>query len=340
MTYYSKYLKYKSKYLELKNMIGGRALELDNTIVPKIYSDIKRAKYDVTYPELTKLNIVKYCWVGPPQNMGKYNYGGGFFIYHFSGDNTNVVLPHEFKKMGPFHAIKMITDDSYIGNVTNFTDILPQDFFNAGLKSTIRIYNKPKLEGDQPIIIVGTSYDWSHTYNGWIYDNFGNKMIATYVNVDKILDDLFQNKKEQSQVFNVTRQELKNKKLETYCWISPPQNNQDEFNYGDGFFLYQVNEIVNKIGNDTYNKKYQKVSDSNYKQYGKYAIKKIDGEKVKPAESKIINVENLSYKTTVQLSTTSGKIIPVGTSYDWSPTNDGWIYKTDDGQTYKALYNF
>ena len=37
MTYYSKYLKYKNKYLELKNMIGGKPLVLDDAKVNQFW---------------------------------------------------------------------------------------------------------------------------------------------------------------------------------------------------------------------------------------------------------------------------------------------------------------
>ena len=50
MTYYSKYLKYKNKYLELKNMIGGdfsgNEVELDNLWKER---SVEKQVFDVTF---------------------------------------------------------------------------------------------------------------------------------------------------------------------------------------------------------------------------------------------------------------------------------------------------
>lgn len=171
MTYYLKYLKYKRKYLELKNMIGGR--EIDDYKVQQLYNIRKGVGkvHKVTYPELVKLNLKSYCWIGPPEKKDRdYKYGNGFFIYEISKQAINVNLPG-FIKLGTY-AIKMITKEN-IGDITDF-DInkLPQKFFENAFKTTIELPEIPK----------GTAYDWSHDENAWIYNN-GKKTTYVQVNV-------------------------------------------------------------------------------------------------------------------------------------------------------------
>jgi hypothetical protein len=158
MTYYLKYLKYKRKYLELKKLIGGRAL--DSNRISQLWHQRERNRkvYPVTYPELKKLNLKEYCWVGPPEeNDSDYKYGKGFFIYKMTAINTRL---DGFIKLGTY-AIKMITNAN-IGDKTQFdTTKLPPKFFETAFKTTIELPDIPK----------GTLYDWSHEHNLWVYAN-------------------------------------------------------------------------------------------------------------------------------------------------------------------------
>lgn len=89
MTYYSKYLKYKNKYIVLKNIIGGN--DWDDSILNRLHQEPERDRIrlnsnSIFYNKFDGFRdcIHGYSWIGPPaDNKDGLNYGNGFFIFNF-----------------------------------------------------------------------------------------------------------------------------------------------------------------------------------------------------------------------------------------------------------------
>ena len=154
MTYYSKYLKYKNKYLELKNMIGG--VDLNETQVESLWNERKKADkvHTVTYKDLTTY-FSEFCFVGPVEK----EFGPkvvGLFIYLIKDPINRPQKGYSFTKK---YAIKRITNQNIGEQIQN--DAIEQcQFFNNSYKTTI----------DLPNIKKGTLYDWSIKADGWVYN--------------------------------------------------------------------------------------------------------------------------------------------------------------------------
>jgi len=155
MTYYSKYLKYKNKYLELKNMIGGyfkgNEKELDNlwnkrNSVGKVFP--------ITYQEF-KTFYSHYCWISGPA------YGTGFFLYRLK-PGQQPVNGHVKNTNDSKYALFHITENN-IGESGTRTTAVPDEFFKNSYKTTIDLTNIPR----------GTAFDWLHdatTGGVWVYN--------------------------------------------------------------------------------------------------------------------------------------------------------------------------
>lgn len=161
MSYFDKYLKYKNKYLALKDTVGGSTNSVINK--PFTYDKIKilwdkHTHNIVDYPALAH-DFSEYCWIGPPPKDNKDNsdYRAGFFLYKVKDDNY--YFPDD-KKQDVFriYFIKPETDVDSIVQI-NSNEIVPgplEDRFSTTIK----------LNKDLPI---GTQYEWNHMANAWIY---------------------------------------------------------------------------------------------------------------------------------------------------------------------------
>ena len=172
MTYYSKYLKYKNKYLELKNMIGGdfsgNEVDLDN--LWKVRSDENQV-FDVTFDGF-KDHYSQYCWISGQ------TYGLGFFLYKLKGENiytSNKKIEHvKNGKYGLWHLKK-----SDIG-----TPIVPLSFRWGGVlkyKTTTELKAKGKVREEK--FPLNTPFDWVNSEGGWIY-NYSNIFYIAKLNED------------------------------------------------------------------------------------------------------------------------------------------------------------
>jgi len=145
MTYYSKYLKYKNKYLELKNMIGGK---LTDDTVDKLWKSRPTNKiHEVTYDSL-KDNYSHYCWIS-----GKA-YGLGFFLYKIKDGATN---QDKHERYGNYAVWRI--------KLENIGDINPHSHSEKLSYNTTIILTAT----DGTKLDRGTNFDWSHKDDGWIY---------------------------------------------------------------------------------------------------------------------------------------------------------------------------
>jgi hypothetical protein len=89
MSYFDKYLKYKKKYLDLKNAVGGEAKKefTYEYLHDNLWEAVDEKNGVPIYPkyivgkELEPFDqyFNKYCWIPPKKS--NYNYGQGFFLY-------------------------------------------------------------------------------------------------------------------------------------------------------------------------------------------------------------------------------------------------------------------
>ena len=160
MTYYLKYLKYKNKYLELKNMIAGKG-PLDEVKLKKIWQKREAVKkvYEVTKDVLIP-HYSQYCWVSQTTKEGKApkansKYGGGFFLYSLKDD----AKPFEGHVQHGKYAIWYITEND-IGEVGIMNPPVPSSFFENSFKTTFNL----------PYIGIGKDFDWHNEHDCWIYN--------------------------------------------------------------------------------------------------------------------------------------------------------------------------
>jgi len=156
MSYFDKYLKYKNKYLALKDTVGGSTNSINK---PFKYNEIiklwdKHTHNIVDYPALAH-DFSEYCWIGPPPKDNRYR--AGFFLYKVKDDNY--YFPgNEKQDVFRIYFIKPETDvDSIVQiNPNDIVPGLPKDRFltTINLNENIRI---------------GTQYEWNHKANAWIY---------------------------------------------------------------------------------------------------------------------------------------------------------------------------
>ena len=210
--YTQKYLKYKNKYIKLKNMIGGdfrsneeelKSLWNDRNTIGKVF--------DVTYSKFVN-NYSHYCWISGP------SYGLGFFLYLLKKDKEPVDGHNKVDK----YAVWNMT----LNNIGPRNKVNPISDLSLSYKTTIDLpttYQNIILKKDV------TKFDWSHTDDCWVYEQDNNFYKSTLIPID--FDALWK-AKEKKKVFDVTRNKLV-KNYSHYCWISGPS-------YGFGFFLYSL----------------------------------------------------------------------------------------------------
>jgi hypothetical protein len=301
MTYYLKYLKYKNKYLELKNMVGGdftsNEAELDRLWLDR---SINKKVFHVTYP-LFK-NYSQYCWISGPR------YGLGFFLYlSIQGspqlpENKGIV-----QNIGKYTLWHISTRNIGLIERFNHTERLLY-------RTTIELKDK-----DGTKLPIGTDFDWSNDLNCYPYrtsdgQTFKAELILSFLGSIKELRDLWQARKTVGKVFSITYENLRQHYSE-YCWISGPK-------YGLGFFLYLKNPGV-EIKQNQYQNVYE---------YDLWFISKKNIGPIKPFN----HAEKLLHTTTVELTAEDGTVLPIGTKFDWSHKHNGYLYLTTDGRTFKA----
>jgi len=150
MTYYSKYLKYKNKYLELKNMIGGDFNGQDQELVTlwKARSIAKKV-FPVTYSSL-KENYSHYCWISGE------GYGLGFFLYRLKPGKQSVDGHVQKGNYALFHV--------KLENIGKPEKIIAKVCEDLKYSTTIVLEAK-----DNTKLPIGTPFDWSHCQNAWVY---------------------------------------------------------------------------------------------------------------------------------------------------------------------------
>jgi hypothetical protein len=189
MSYFDKYLKYKNKYLELKNMVSGGSEKLfgiAKIILLWIQHKNKPIPLPVTFPELVPY-FSHYCWVGPPFKNDNYDYGYGFFIYKIKtnekgipekdisqkireiGNKLNIKYEVHENNNGAAYAVWKITSQN-IGNI----QILSSYKESEEIKKSIKFFTTIDListNGDT--LPKETLYWWDHDLSCWIYQSKG-----------------------------------------------------------------------------------------------------------------------------------------------------------------------
>jgi hypothetical protein len=161
MTYYSKYLKYKNKYLELKNMIGGNLKESE---LNKLWGERKKADkvFPVTFTGFQN-HYSEYCWIS-----GK-KYGTGFFLYKFNNHLANKT-PYYFKKI---RHTKIDNIDNYALWYLEVTDIIqPLEKVEKEYNDSDKLLYKTTIKlsvNDGSTLPIGSNFDWDHQQSAWIY---------------------------------------------------------------------------------------------------------------------------------------------------------------------------
>ena len=161
MTYYSKYLKYKNKYLELKNMIGGDFTGDDNKLngLWKARSIAKKV-FPVTYDKLKDV-YSHYCWISGTE------YGYGFFLYRLKKD----------QKPLPEH----VQNGNYALFHVKLVNIGIPEIINAKICEELKYSTTIKLEAkDKSILPLSTPFDWSNCQDAWVYKVIDQKQAELF----------------------------------------------------------------------------------------------------------------------------------------------------------------
>ena len=137
---------------------------------------------DVHYPKSSVSSFsnffTQYCWIGPPNNSYKYNYGLGFFLYKFKNDSEveqsfiefneknnkffNIFSKPSHEKFESSYAILRITRDN-IGPLTPLPKFqLPKD--QIPFKTPFDLIEDLKV-----IIPQGSFYGWNFDDNCFIF---------------------------------------------------------------------------------------------------------------------------------------------------------------------------
>jgi hypothetical protein len=297
MTYYLKYLKYKNKYLELKNMIGGdftgNEAELD-----RLWKDrLQNGKvFTVSYPLFE--NYSNYCWISGP------SFGLGFFLY---------LSKHGFPRL-PDNPGKISNIGKYtlwhiskrnIGLIEQFNHI-ERLLYGTTIKLT---------DTNGTVLPIGTKFDWSHALNCYCYRTsdgrtFKAELILSFLGSIDELRSLWSTRSQAQKVFPVTYPTLI-QHYSNYCWISGPK-------YGLGFFLY-LKKGINSIF-------------ETFQEYDLWFISEKNIGQIVPFR----HTEELLYKTTIELTATDKTVLPIGTNFDWSHLLNCYCYRTSNGRTFKA----
>jgi hypothetical protein len=160
MTYYSKYLKYKNKYLELKNMIGGNPIASKLGSLHQEYSRDKIILKENTtfYNKFASFKdcIHNYSWIGPPAvKQDDFDYGNGFFIFNFGFHsdickeskvklpNLEELLAKTFELHNNYGMLKITKEN--IGDLV----LVPIEEVPENIKKMFEKYNEIKLMTQQ-----------------------------------------------------------------------------------------------------------------------------------------------------------------------------------------------
>jgi hypothetical protein len=179
MTYYLKYLKYKNKYLELKNMIGGKPL--DDTRVKQFWEKKpKSKKYPVTYESL-KPYFSEYCWIGGvSQDENKKDLG--FFLYTIKDDMLQKDLPADFKKFGNYAVFTIYPKDHMQSAVKIDKKDLPKGI-KLSYNTNIEI---PMMNNNELLPVI---YNWDHNQNAWFFEDLTQVYKVNFINKSMITNN-------------------------------------------------------------------------------------------------------------------------------------------------------
>ena len=183
--YTQKYLKYKNKYLELKNMIGGKALNIEE--IKQLWDAPGRKQHNISIPALMEL-FEQYCWIGPPLKkvktpkkgkipkidkvQKKDKYGIGFFLYKCKEGVTIDSKYEVFSDGKDRYAVWKITPANLGAYVPlQETEELVKQFDNSPNIFTTSV---ALPINDEPLVKKGslqegTKYRWEHENRRWIY---------------------------------------------------------------------------------------------------------------------------------------------------------------------------
>ena len=182
MTYYSKYLKYKNKYLELKNMIGGKPLVLDDAKVNQFWvKKPKSKKYTVTYESL-KPYFSEYCWIGQSQNDNENKKDLGFFLYKIRDEMLQKDLPADFKKFGVYAVFTIYPKDHMQSAVKIDKKDLPKGI-KLSYNTNIEI---PMMNNNELLPVI---YNWNHNQNAWFFEDLTQVYKVNFINKPMITNN-------------------------------------------------------------------------------------------------------------------------------------------------------
>jgi hypothetical protein len=156
MSYFDKYLKYKNKYLALKDTVGGST----NSIIKPFTYNVIKILWDkhthniVDYPALAH-DFSEYCWIGPPPKDNS-DYRAGFFLYKVKDDNY--YFPGN-KKQDVFR-IYFIKPETDVDSIVKINSKIEPGPLKDRFLTTINLNED---------IRIGTQYEWNHKANAWIY---------------------------------------------------------------------------------------------------------------------------------------------------------------------------
>jgi hypothetical protein len=336
MSYFDKYLKYKNKYLALKDTVGGakkKIYELGEEEFKILFDQgIKKPLNEKCllykkYPHIME-DFTEYCWISPPADDKGFDYGIGLFIFkkikgsYFSGYEdygwskgveSYAYWQIELHNIGPIIKLEDKSNDT----ITPFkTSII--------LKS---------VEGED--IPIDTSYGWNHDLNCWIY-NKNNNNNKTFYKADLKLDfdycdiiGIWNNTK--NVIFDVTYEEL-TPYFSNYCFVGQITDHWSK-GFGIGFFLYKRKKESGWPGN-----KY-KFFNSHVNGNAEYAILYITQDNIDTITEKNITADQYKksgrkFNTTIPLKLDNNNSLPVDTEYYWDHELNRWIYFNSTNKKY------
>jgi hypothetical protein len=335
MSYFDKYLKYKTKYLALKDTVGGGEKPIyglgdkgfEKLFEAGITKDLTKSVLLSKYPDIMDA-LEKYCWISPLTDDKVFDYGIGLFIFkkksggsYFSGFTDygwSKVLNYAYWKIelhniGP---IIKLSDKSNNTETPFSTSIM--------LKSN---------QGEN--IPEGTRYGWNHEFNCWIYNN-NNTFYKADLKLDFDWDDLsgFWN---DNTTFEVTYKLLE-PYFSDYCFVGqtiPENSKHPNKAFGIGFFLYK------STGNYPSDFQKYKFFNSHVSGNAKYAILYITQGNIGPItlNNKITETiykasKGRKFNTTIPLELDNDKSLPFGTEYYWDHELNCWIYFDSKNKKY------
>jgi hypothetical protein len=335
MSYFDKYLKYKNKYLALKDTVRGaekkdiydlgdegfETLFTENITKPLSIKSVLFSKY----PDIM-LALNNYCWISPPKDDKVFDFGIGLFIFKRDVNKSffDGFYDWGWKRLSNYAYWKIELHN--IGPIIKLGD--KSNNTETPFSTSIMLKSN---QGEN--IPEGTRYGWNHDENCWIYNNNNKTFYKADLKLDFNWDDLsgFWNN---NTIFPVNYSDLSDY-FSDYCFVGhpTPEDYQEQHRnkaFGIGFFLYKIK----KHGFDYKNYR----SYSSNKSGDKYATFYITQDNIdnitlnNDITDKIYNDSGRKCKTTIPLLN-----IPVDTEYCWSHSLNLWIYKVGK-QYYSAKF--